>query len=62
MPYETLSGIGKDVLLDGSAYATVKDALTAARSSAHENDIILVTGSFFIVGEAIAIMEDKVMY
>ena len=62
MPYETLSAIGKDVLLDGSGYATVKDALTAARSNAHENDIILVTGSFFIVGEAIAIMEDKIMY
>jgi dihydrofolate synthase/folylpolyglutamate synthase len=61
MPYEELYTIGKEMLLGGLAYASVKDALTAARSHAAENDIILVTGSFFIVGEAIAIMEDRVM-
>jgi dihydrofolate synthase / folylpolyglutamate synthase len=61
MPHDELYSIGKEMLLDGQAYATVKDALLAARSHAGENDIILVTGSFFIVGEAIAIMEGKIM-
>jgi dihydrofolate synthase/folylpolyglutamate synthase len=61
MPYEELYSIGKEMLLNGSAYETVKDALAAARSNAGTNDIILVTGSFFIVGEAIAVMEDRIM-
>ncbi len=39
---------------EGKAYPSVKEALEAAREDAQTQDIILVTGSFFIVGEAIA--------
>ena len=45
----------------GEAYATVREALAAATNAALPEDIILVTGSFFIVGEAIAVLEDKVL-
>jgi dihydrofolate synthase/folylpolyglutamate synthase len=37
--------------LRGHAYATVQQAFQAARQHAHEEDVILVCGSFFIVAE-----------
>lgn len=60
MPYEDLYEIGKHGMLKGGAYPSVKDALEAAGNDAGPEDIILVTGSFFIVGEAIAVLEDKI--
>ena len=38
--------------LKGHTYATVQEALQAAKQHAHKDDIILVCGSFFIVSEA----------
>jgi dihydrofolate synthase/folylpolyglutamate synthase len=38
--------------LKGHSYATVQEALQAARQHAHKDDMILVCGSFFIVSEA----------
>lgn len=62
MPYEALAGIAAESGLQGTAYPTVKEALAAAQSDADSDDTILITGSFFIVGEAIAVLEDKVLY
>jgi len=41
------------------AYPSVAEALTAAKVSLEESDLLLITGSFFIVGEAMSIL-DKV--
>jgi dihydrofolate synthase/folylpolyglutamate synthase len=39
--------------LNGTSYPHPKDALGVAKSKAKENDLILVTGSFFVVGEVL---------
>jgi dihydrofolate synthase/folylpolyglutamate synthase len=39
--------------LSGMAYATIKEAIQEARSTAAEKDLILICGSVFLVGEAI---------
>jgi dihydrofolate synthase/folylpolyglutamate synthase len=39
--------------LSGMAYATITEAIHEARSVAGENDLILICGSVFLVGEAI---------
>ena len=39
--------------LHGTIYHHPKDALGVAKSNASENDLILVTGSFFVVGEVL---------
>lgn len=39
--------------LSGMAYATIKEAIHEARSTAGEKDLILICGSVFLVGEAI---------
>ncbi len=38
--------------LQGNAYASVADAVNAARENMADTDMLLITGSFFIVGEA----------
>ncbi|MCD6011251.1 MAG: FolC bifunctional protein [Flavipsychrobacter sp.] len=40
--------------LGGNTYVTVSEAINAAQSAMQENDALLITGSFFIVGEALA--------
>ena len=39
--------------LQGEMYVSVADAVSAARNAIGQNDAVLITGSFFIVGEAI---------
>jgi dihydrofolate synthase/folylpolyglutamate synthase len=38
--------------LRGNTYNSVKEAINAARSNMSEDDALLITGSFFVVGEA----------
>ncbi len=40
--------------LSGNAYNTVAEAVNAAQAAMTANDALLITGSFFIVGEALA--------
>lgn len=47
-----LAEMGAAVGLRGKPYPTVQQAFQAAKQHAHEEDVILVCGSFFIVGEA----------
>ncbi|WP_232831790.1 bifunctional folylpolyglutamate synthase/dihydrofolate synthase [Taibaiella helva] len=61
MPFDELASIAEQGQLQGKAYPTVADALAAARDDAGAEDVILITGSFFIVGEAIAILEQRVL-
>ncbi len=43
--------------LHGNAYTTVAEALHAARSESSPKDLILITGSNFVVGEALELFE-----
>lgn len=43
--------------LYGKAYSTVKEAVNAARSESSPEDMILITGSNFVVGEALELFE-----
>jgi dihydrofolate synthase/folylpolyglutamate synthase len=40
----------------GSAYPTVEDAVNAARNAMSSEDALLITGSFFIVGDAMQVV------
>lgn len=61
MSFEELNSIGRELSLDGDGYAGVPEALEQARSHMNTQDVLLITGSFFIVGEAIATLEHRVM-
>lgn len=62
MPFEKLAGIGAEKDLKGLACATVRGAMAESGSKAGEHDLILITGSFFIVGEALAILEEQLIH
>ncbi len=42
--------------LHGNAFTTLEDAINSAKEQAGPNDLILITGSNFVVGEALAII------
>ena len=48
---QSLQTLAKDFGLIGSHHATVHQALQAAKDHAHKDDMILVCGSVFVVGE-----------
>jgi len=48
---ELLMDKGNEIGLRGKAYAFVNDALHAARVKAKSNDLVIVMGSVFVVGE-----------
>jgi dihydrofolate synthase/folylpolyglutamate synthase len=57
MPVGQLMEIAEQGRLKGSAYPTVKAAVAAAKAAAGADDTILITGSFFIVGEAMEVLD-----
>jgi dihydrofolate synthase / folylpolyglutamate synthase len=50
---QTLKATAAPFGLHGKAYRSVRRALAAARKSAQPNDLILVTGSIFVLGEVV---------
>ncbi len=52
MDYRKVSETGRALGLNGIPFPTVKEAVTAAINEARPGDTLLITGSFFIVGEA----------
>lgn len=58
---DTLKQKASEYLLIGEANAKVEDAVAQARKNANENDMILICGSVFIVGEAIEYLK-KIKY
>ncbi len=52
LPFETLAEKGKEVGLQGEPMRSVAGALQKAIREAQPNDLILVTGSFFILDVA----------
>lgn len=55
LPSADLKEIANHNGLNGNAYATVTGAVFAAKDSMKSTDALLITGSFFIVGEALAL-------
>jgi len=51
LPDGELAAIASQHSLQGHAYANVHSALNAAKQNAHKDDLILVCGSVFLVGE-----------
>jgi len=53
LPAEELQCIASNSGIIGAAYPSVSDAINAAKSNMNTGDALLITGSFFIVGEAL---------
>ncbi len=53
LPAEDLQEMAIASGLNGNIYASVPDAVSAARDAMAQEDALLITGSFFITGEAI---------
>lgn len=51
LPAQELAAIAETVGLQGTAYPSVKEAVAAAKSQLTDEDALLITGSFFIIGE-----------
>jgi dihydrofolate synthase / folylpolyglutamate synthase len=51
LPAHELAAIASTVGLKGTAYASVKEAVAAAKAQLGNEDALLITGSFFIIGE-----------
>jgi dihydrofolate synthase/folylpolyglutamate synthase len=59
LPAEELAGIASELGLSGSVYPSVKAALNDSISMMNMEDALLVSGSFFIVGEAMQAYEEQ---
>lgn len=56
---DTLSQAARDEGMEGPAYATVGEAIEAARAKAAPDDFILVTGSIYLVADAVDYLQGK---
>lgn len=59
LPAADLAQIGNDLGLTGKSYKTVEDAIIEFSLKVQEEDTVLITGSFFIVGEALAYLDGE---
>lgn len=53
LPVAELSAAALGLGIEGSTYENVKEAIAAARNAATEGDFVLVTGSIFLVADAL---------
>lgn len=49
-----LQAAAREMGIEGDAYVSVKDAIAAARAAAAPGDLVLVTGSIFLIADALA--------
>ena len=54
LPVSDLQSAARELGIEGDAYPNVKDAIAAARAAADPQDLVLVTGSIFLVADALA--------
>jgi dihydrofolate synthase / folylpolyglutamate synthase len=59
LPANDLMEIASAIGLHGNAYPSVTDAVTAAKAAMSHDDALLITGSFFIVGDALAMFNQS---
>ncbi|MBX2906493.1 MAG: bifunctional folylpolyglutamate synthase/dihydrofolate synthase [Taibaiella sp.] len=58
LPAEELSKLASEKGLNGRSYSRVTAALEVAKAAMNEKDALLITGSFFIVGEVLETLEN----
>ena len=54
LPVGELQAAAREMGIEGDAYVCVKDAIAAARAAAAPGDLVLVTGSIFLIADALA--------
>ena len=54
LPVGELQAAAREMGIEGDAYVSVKDAIAAARAAAAPGDLVLVTGSIFLIADALA--------
>ena len=54
LPVADLVAAAKELGIEGNGYENVKEAIAAARAAASKDDFVLVTGSIFLVADALA--------
>ena len=59
LDYQELASTANSLNLKGTAYASVEKAIIAAKEMAQAEDLILITGSIFIVADAIAYFDKQ---
>lgn len=59
LPAADLKKLGDEKRLQGNAYPTVASALEAATKNLNAPDALLITGSFFVVGEVLEALEKQ---
>jgi len=59
LPADELKEMAAKCGINGVAYATVTGAVLAAKDSMKSTDALLITGSFFIVGEALSMWKSE---
>lgn len=59
LPAAELAAMAHERGLEGDHYSSVAAAVAAALSAMKEEDALLITGSFFVVGEAMAFLESN---
>lgn len=57
LPVNELKAMAEETGLEGNAYTSVAEAVQTARSAMGKDDALLITGSFFIAGEAIEYLD-----
>ncbi len=56
---EDLKKFAAELNLEGTTYPTVSEAIAQALKNCDDEDLLLITGSFFIVGEALEFLDNK---
>ena len=54
LPVADLVAAAKEMGIEGESFENVKEAIAAARAAADKDDLVLVTGSIFLVADALA--------
>ena len=54
LPVADLRSAARDLGIDGPAFPNVKDAIADAQQKADDQDLVLVTGSIFLIADALA--------
>jgi dihydrofolate synthase/folylpolyglutamate synthase len=59
LPAADLKAMAAQAGLQGKDYPTITAAVTAAKEAMANDDVLLITGSFFIVGDALAMLQTE---
>ena len=61
LPATDLKAMAAQAGLQGNDYPTIAAAVNSAKDAMNNDDVLLITGSFFIVGDALAMLQAEVV-